>query len=91
MQVPLEAGELLEREFLPIRAKILEIAAALDRIERGVGEVEHDPRWQQVQRGLHSLLETSDQRAEAIQMVFSLPYHADWWQRLNMQELRAER
>jgi hypothetical protein len=90
MQVPLEASELLEREFLPLRAKILEIAAALDRIERGAGDVARDPRWQLAQRGLKTLLETPQHRAEAIQMLFSLPYHADWWQRLDMSELRAE-
>ena len=31
----MNSKQILDREFLEIRAKILEVAAALDRIERG--------------------------------------------------------
>jgi hypothetical protein len=34
MPIPLDATEVLNREFLEIRAKLLEIAAALDRLDR---------------------------------------------------------
>ena len=44
MSLPLSAAEVLGREFLEIRAKILEIAAAFDRLERAVGDVSDDPR-----------------------------------------------
>ena len=39
MSLPLSAPEVLSREFLEIRAKILEIAAAFDRLERAAGDV----------------------------------------------------
>ncbi len=35
--MPLTAAATLEREFLTIRAKILEIAASLDRLDRADG------------------------------------------------------
>ena len=38
------SGPLLDREFLEIRAKVLEVAACLDRLDRAPGTVEHDPR-----------------------------------------------
>ena len=34
--------EVLEQEFLPIRAKILEVASALDRLDRASGSVASD-------------------------------------------------
>jgi hypothetical protein len=37
--IPLDAPEVLNREFLEVRAKILEIAAVLDRIDRAEGAV----------------------------------------------------
>ncbi len=35
MPTAMPAAEVLDREFLEIRAKILEIAASLDRLDRG--------------------------------------------------------
>ena len=44
MPAALSAPEILQREFLEIRCKILEVAAALDRLSRAGGTVEGDPR-----------------------------------------------
>jgi hypothetical protein len=74
----LPAEEVLNREFLQIRAKILEIGATLDRLDRGDGSVDSDPRMAQIRRGLETLLQSSTRRAEQIQMVFSLPYDERW-------------
>ena len=43
------AHEIMEREFLETRAKLLELAAALDRLDRAAGSVAQDPRSQQIQ------------------------------------------
>ena len=68
----------LEREFLPVRAKILEIAAALDRIQRA-GEADTDaPQWQQLRAGIQLLESAEPQRAEEVQLLFSRPYQEQW-------------
>lgn len=81
MTTPLSANETLEREFLVVRAKLLEIAATFDRLERGDGSVGNDPRLQQVFAALDVLskpIATEADRAEAIQLIFSLPYKESW-------------
>jgi hypothetical protein len=75
---PRSAAETLDREFLGLRGKILEIAATLDRIDRGGGSVADDPRVAQLRRGLELLASPGPSRAEEIQMVFSLPYDPQW-------------
>ena len=78
MPIPLDAPEVLNREFLPIRAKILEIGAALDRLDRAAGDPGDDARLAQIRRGLEVLLSADGNRAEQIQMVFSLPFDENW-------------
>lgn len=77
------AATALEREYLLIRCKILEIASALDRIDRGEGDVSSDPRTEQLRKGLAVLLQTAPPapRAEQVQLVFSDPYDAEWFSR----------
>lgn len=72
--------EVLDRDFLEIRAKILEIAASLDRIDRAPARHgEHpDPRLAQVRQALDALGQPGPDRAETIQLIFSLSYDAAW-------------
>ncbi len=74
----MNAAETLNREFLEIRAKILEIAAALDRLDRAEGSVAGDPRLARIQQGLVKLQSQQPDRAEQIQLIFSLSYDQDW-------------
>lgn len=78
MTVPLPATEVLNREFLEIRARILELASALDRIDRAEGAVGNDPRMGRIEHGLAALRRSTPDRAEQVQMLFSLPYDANW-------------
>jgi hypothetical protein len=78
MPIPLDAPEVLNREFLEVRAKILEIAAVLDRIDRAEGAVRDDPRLAKIQRGLDILRSSQGDRAEQIQLTFSLSYESEW-------------
>ncbi|HBO43717.1 MAG TPA: hypothetical protein DD670_07250 [Planctomycetaceae bacterium] len=73
MSTPLTAAEMLDREFLTFRAKLVDLAAALDRIDRAEGSVDADPRIDQLRRGLELLASPGDRRAERMQMAFSLP------------------
>lgn len=81
----MNAAKLLDQNYLEVRARLLEIAAVLDRIDRGEGSVDDDPRMAQLRQGIEALLTTpgddalpGESRAERIQHLFSLPYHADW-------------
>jgi hypothetical protein len=72
------AVQILDREFFTIRGKLLEVAAALDRIERGQGSAAADPRLEKIRHTLAILGKEGAGRAEELQMVFSLPYEPAW-------------
>ena len=70
--------EVLTKEYLELRAKILELGASFDRLDRAEGSVDGDPRLTLLRRGLEELSSTELGRAERIQLLFSLPYDEDW-------------
>jgi hypothetical protein len=72
------SADVLDQEFLPIRAKILEVAAALDRVDRAGGSITADRRMSQVQVAIQVLLRPDGDRAEKVQLIFSRPYEGDW-------------
>jgi hypothetical protein len=74
----MDALGILDDEFLQIRAKILQIGAALDRIDRADGSVASDPRMRQIAHGIDALIASGPGRAEKIQLVFSRPYDSNW-------------
>jgi hypothetical protein len=80
MMMETSAESVFDREFPALRGRILEVAAALDRIARAGGAPSADPRADQLRRSLELLADRAAQadRAEAVQMVFSLPYDPDW-------------
>jgi hypothetical protein len=78
------APQVLDAEFLQIRAKILELAAALDRLDRGDGEVADDPRMRLVAGGLSILREDEPGRAERMQLLFSQAYEDGWRKRMGI-------
>ena len=75
-----DATEVLDRDFLEARGKILELAATLDRIDRAPARHgEHpDPRLGQLRQALDALVEPGPGRAETIQRIFSLEYDPAW-------------
>jgi hypothetical protein len=76
MATPL-ASDVLNREFLGIRSRLVDLAATLDRIGRGEGEAS-DPRLAAIRRSLELLAGAGTDRAERIQHLFSLPYAENW-------------
>ncbi len=78
--IPLPATKALDTFFLEARSKLLDLAAILDRIDRGTGGagVAQDPRLANIRRALEVLLDQSGGRAERIQHIFSLAYDAGW-------------
>jgi hypothetical protein len=86
MPKPRDAIEVLDRDFLEARCKILEIAAILDRIDRAPARHgEHpDVRLGQLRQGVEALLVPEPGRAETIQHIFSLAYDQDWRRKMNV-------
>jgi len=82
--LPIDAPEVLEREFLEIRAKLLQLAASFDRFDRGAGNVDSDPRRDLIRRGLDILQSDATDKAEQIQLLFSREYDDNWQQTLDM-------
>lgn len=80
MSSPMAANAILDRVYLDIRCRLLDVAAMLDRIERSDGGegVPNDPRWKQLQEGIAILARDGASRAETVQMLFSDPYVAGW-------------
>lgn len=65
------AVETFNREFLFIRTRLLDLAAALDRVDRAEGTVTDDPRLQRIHEAITVLASEDANRAEQVQMVFS--------------------
>jgi len=84
MSIPVDAPEILDRQFLEMRAKLIQLAASLDRLDRAEGSVDGDPRLERIQQALAILSGDPVLRAERLQMIFSLPYDSDWQQQFGL-------
>jgi len=78
MAKALDAPEILNRVFLETRSRLLEVAASLDRLERADGSVAKDPRMKRIHQALKLLEGDQPNKAEQLQMIFSLPYDEQW-------------
>lgn len=93
-----QAQSIFDENFLSIRAKLIEIAAMLDREDRAAATASdpraaaaaaelQDPRRQRVEEAI-SLLQRGatapGQRAERLQQLFSRPYDPDWRQQFGL-------
>lgn len=74
------AATLLDRSYLEIRCKMLDLAAHLDRLERAddFAALQGDPRLKQFAQALDILSKTGFDRAEKLQLLFSDPYDPSW-------------
>lgn len=84
MSIPLGAPEALDQEHLVIRARLLEIASALDRIGRAAGDVAGDRRVHKIRQAIDVLTSSTNDRAEQIQLIFSREYDHDWQQQFGV-------
>jgi hypothetical protein len=75
------ANEVLDRELLSIRARLIDLAAGLDRLSRAegsLGGIADQPRWRSIVRSLEILADGQGDRAARVQEAFSLPYDDHW-------------
>lgn len=85
MPTPMAAPAVLDREFLEMRAKVLELAASFDRLDRGDGDIGNDQRIARIREALEVLMDNKPDRAEQIQLIFSRAYDDDWQRAYGMQ------
>ncbi len=79
MSSPQTARQILDRHYLEIRSKILDLAASLDRVDRaGKDGTQDDPRLAKLRSGIELLLTPGTDRAERVQMLFSDTYVENW-------------
>ena len=73
LKCPMSAKEVLDTYFLDNRARLLEIAAFLDRIDRtedpNAGKVDY--RYKALKKALKILVDGEESRTKALQMSFS--------------------
>lgn len=74
----------LEQEFLPLRAKILEIAAGLDRLDRALPAGDDGGRRERLEKAIQLLLADDESRAARVQLLFSRDYDEQWRTRLEV-------
>ncbi len=77
---PLSAAQALDAFFLEGRCKVLDLAAILDRIDRGISaeQAHQDPRLVKLRQAIEALRGEGPDRAERIQQLFSRPYDPAW-------------
>ena len=80
MPATMTAEATLSREFLDIRGRMLDIAAALDRISNApdANALRGDARLRLINQAANVLAENRSDRARQVQMIFSLPYEESW-------------
>lgn len=87
-----KASQIFDEQFLTLRSKLLEIAAALDRLDRaaaqeaGSPEVA-DPRRELIEQAIAALgrgAVGAGDRAETLQQLFSRSYDPQWRQTLQV-------
>ena len=76
----MSAKSILEREFLEMRCRFIDLAASMDRIERGsdAGAMSADPRMRLLRGAALVLAEAKPDLAVRMQMHFSDGYVAGW-------------
>ncbi len=80
----MNSNQILDCEFLQIRAKILEVGAALDRVDRADGDVSGDQRMQLLRDAIELVASDGPHRAERIQLLFSREYDEAWQEKFEL-------
>jgi hypothetical protein len=77
---PQPAAQVLDAYFLEARSKLLDLAAILDRVDRGpnAARLRDDPRLERIRQAIELIGEAGPDRAAKVQELFSLPYDPNW-------------
>jgi hypothetical protein len=69
-------SQILDRDYLELRGRLLELAAAFDRAARGTGVP--DPRLNLIREGIGLIADDQGNKAERVQLLFSRSYSPGW-------------
>jgi len=72
------AAQIVADEFMIARAKIIELAATLDRIERASGNVNDSKNMQLLVHAMHILIDDQVEKAKRVQLLMSRVYDPNW-------------
>ncbi len=78
------AEKIIADEFMIARAKIVELAATLDRIERARGETADSKPMQLLLQGMHILCDDEFDKAKRVQLLMSRQYDPQWQLRMSI-------
>ncbi|OYP35706.1 hypothetical protein [Rhodopirellula sp. MGV] len=88
MPAPQTADEIVADKFLEVRAKLLEIAATLDRVDRASADSslsdEAAHRRDALQKGIEIIASEGSDRAARLQMLYSREYQPGWRETFGM-------
>jgi len=81
--------QILQNDYLIARAKIIEVAAVLDRIDRSVANdsnelVYSDPSYEKIQNAIVILSDTQPDKTRRIQELLSRPYTSNWMEQFKL-------
>lgn len=76
--LPMSHSEVTDRYFLEMRCRVLDLAAALDRLDRAQGAANGDPRLARLREAITILSSDELGRAERVQLAFSREYDPGW-------------
>ena len=89
MTKPRTADTVLTETFLEVRAKLLEVAATLDRVDRAAAEQEPlgeggREQREKIDRAIELLLADGPDRAAQLQQLFSRGYESHWREQMQL-------
>lgn len=89
--------QILQADYLIARAKVIEVAAVLDRIDRAAANVAgdeavdgdgntvySDPAYQKIQNAIAILTDSQSDKTRRVQELLSRPYAANWMEQFNL-------
>ena len=83
------ADRILDETFLEVRAKLLEVAATLDRIDRSADDgsplsASQSAKRDQIDEAIQICLSEGADRAERLQKLFSRDYESSWRKQMQL-------
>ncbi len=80
-----KSEQVVDQEYLQIRAKILEVAAFFDRLDPAASSSPSlAPKLELLRGGCELLLDAEDNKAARVQLLFSRQYDAQWRQTMGV-------
>ncbi len=84
IMVERSAEQIVADDFMIARARIVELAATLDRIERATGDVEDSKNMQLLMQGMQVLCDDEVEKAKRVQLLMSRQYDPQWQSQMSI-------